>query len=103
MPKHLPKELLKLHEIEFHGNKIIIEEATSTRIKKPNEPNIQRSTIEVVNDSFKNVDLIRANTVPGNISYTNATMVRSTKNSITKKGIVLGDIIIRGIRVGELN
>ena len=37
MPEHVQKELLKLHGIEFHGNIIIIEEATSTRIKRPDE------------------------------------------------------------------
>ena len=37
MPKHVQKELLKLHGIEFHGNIIIIEEATSTRIKRSDE------------------------------------------------------------------
>ena len=39
MPKYIQKELLKLHGIEFHGNIIIIEEATSTRIKRPDEQN----------------------------------------------------------------
>ena len=34
MPEHVQKELLKLHEIEFLSNKIIIdEEAKSTKIK----------------------------------------------------------------------
>ena len=37
IPKHVQKELLKLHGIEFHG--IIIEEATSTRIKRPDDQN----------------------------------------------------------------
>ena len=37
MSEHVQKELLKLHGIEFHGNIIIIEEATSTRIKRPDE------------------------------------------------------------------
>ena len=37
LPKHVQKELLKLHEIEFHGNIIIIEKAASTRIKRPDE------------------------------------------------------------------
>ena len=39
MPEHVQKELLKLHGIKFHGNKIIIEEVTSTRIKRPDEEN----------------------------------------------------------------
>ena len=34
MPEHVQKELLKLHGIEFNGNIIIIEETTSTRIKR---------------------------------------------------------------------
>ena len=103
MPEHLQKEVLKLHGIEFHGNKIIIEEATSTRIKRPDEQNTQRRTTEVVNDSSKNVDLIRANTVPGSKSYADAAMSRNTKNSITKKVIVFGDSIIPGIRVRDFN
>ena len=39
MPEHVQKELLKLHGIKFHGNKIIIEEVTSTRLKRPDEEN----------------------------------------------------------------
>ena len=39
MSEHVQKELLKLYGIEFHGNIIIIEEATSTRIKRPDEQN----------------------------------------------------------------
>lgn len=58
------KNLLKLHRKEFRGNKIIFEEAKSTRIKRPDEQNTQQSTTELVNDSSKNVDLIRAKTVP---------------------------------------
>ena len=94
MPKHVQKELLKLHGIEFHGNIIIIEEATSTRIKRrdeqktglsQNKPHTQGSTTEVVNESSENVDFIRANTVPGNKSYADVAMSRKTKNSITKK------------------
>ena len=65
MPEHIQKELLKLYGIKFHGNKIIIEEATSKRIKRPDEQNTQPSTTKDVNDSSRNVDLIRANTVPG--------------------------------------
>ena len=34
MLEYVQKELLRLHGIEFHGNIIIIEEATSTRIKR---------------------------------------------------------------------
>ena len=37
MPEHVQKELLKLHGIKFHGNIMIIEEATSPRIKIPGE------------------------------------------------------------------
>ena len=37
IPEHVKKELLKLHGIEFYGNIIIIEEATSTRTKRPDE------------------------------------------------------------------
>ena len=37
IPEHVQKELLKLHGTEFHGNIIIIEEATSTRIKRSDE------------------------------------------------------------------
>ena len=37
MPEHVQKELLKLHGINFHGNIIITEEATSTSIKRPDE------------------------------------------------------------------
>ena len=115
MPKHVQKELLKLHGIEFHGNIIIIEEATSTRIKRPDEqktglsrnrltePHIQGSKTEVVKDSSENVDFIRANTVPGNKSYADVAMSRKTKNGFTKKVIVFGDSIIRGIRVREFN
>ena len=89
MPEHVQKELLKLHGIEFHGNNIVIEKATSTRIKIQDEQNTKRSTTEVVNDSFKDVDLIKANTVPGNRSYADAAISRNTKNSISKKMIVL--------------
>ena len=97
MPEHVQKVLLKLHGIKFHGNIIIIEEATSTSIKRPDEqktglsrntltePYTQGSTTEVVNDSFENVDFIRANTVPGNKSYADVAMSRETKNNITKK------------------
>ena len=85
MPEHVQKELLKLHEKQFHDNKIIIEEATSTRIKRPDEQNAQRSATEVVNDSSKNVNLIRANAVPGNKSYADSAMSHNTKNGILKK------------------
>ena len=37
LPEHVQKELLKLHGIEFHDNIVIIEEATSIRIKTPDE------------------------------------------------------------------
>ena len=115
MPEHVQKELLKLHRIEFHDNIIIIEEATSARIKRPDEqktglsrnkftePPTQGSTTEVVNDPSENVDFIRANTVPGNKFYADIAMSRKTKNGITKKVIIFGDSIIRGIRVSELN
>ena len=66
MPDHVQEELRKLHGIEVHNYKIIIEEATSTRIKKPGEHITQRSTTEVLNDSSENVDFVRANAVPGN-------------------------------------
>ena len=97
MPELVQEELLKLHRIEFHGNIIIFEEATSTRIKRQDEqkkglsrnrltePHTQVSTTEVVN---------RANTVPGSKSYAEVTMSRKTKNDITKKVIVFGDSII---------
>ena len=96
MSEHVQKELLKLYGIEFHGNIIIIEEATSTRIKRPdeqntgllrsrlNEPHTQRSTTEVVNGSSENVDFKRENTVPGNKSYANVAMSRNAKTGITK-------------------
>ena len=75
MPEHVQKELLKLHEIEFLSNKIIIdEEATSTKLKRPDEQNTQKSITEVVHDCSNNIDLIRANTVPVNKSYVDATM-----------------------------
>ena len=115
MSEHVQKELLKLHGIEFHGNIIIIEEATSTRIKRPDEqktglsrnrltePHIQGSKTEVVKDSSENVDFIRANTVPGNKSYADVAMSSKIKNGITKKVIVFRDSIIRGIRVRDFN
>ena len=115
MPEHVQKELLKLHGIEFRGNIIIIEEATSTRIKRPDEqktglsrnrltePHIQGSKTEVVKDSSENVDFIRANTVPGNKSYADVAMSSKIKNGITKKVIVFRDSIIRGIRVRDFN
>ena len=37
IPELVKKELLKLHGIEFYRNIIIIEEATSTRTKRPDE------------------------------------------------------------------
>ena len=95
MPDHVQKELLKLHGIEFQGNTIIIEEATSTRVKRPDEQITQQSTNEVVNDSYKNIDLIRATTVHGDKSYAGAAMSCNIKTSITKKVIVLGDSVIR--------
>ena len=88
MSEHVQKELLKLHGIEFHGNIIIIEEATSTRIKRPDEQktglsrnkltesHTQGSTTEDVNDSSENIDFIRPNTVPGNKSYADVAMSR---------------------------
>ena len=106
MPELVQEELLKLHRIEFHGNIIIFEDATSTRIKRQDEqkkglsrnrltePHTQVSTTEVVNHSSKNVDFIRANTVPDSKSYADVTMSRKTKNDITKKVIVFGDSII---------
>ena len=107
--------------MEFHGNIIIIEEATCTRIKRPDEQNtdllrnrltetaphpqrhIQRNTAEVVNDSSENVNFIRAITAPCSKSYADVTMSRNTKNGITKKVIVLGHSVIRGIRVRDFN
>ena len=113
MPEDVQKELLKSYGIEFHGSIIIIEEATSTRIKKPDEQKkgrnrltecpTQRSTTEVVNDFSKNVDFIRANTVPASKSYADVTMSRKTKNDTTKNVSVLGDSITRGIRVRDFN
>ena len=113
MPEHVQNELLKLHGMEFHGNIIIIEEATSTSIKRTNEqktgrnrltePPTHGSTTEVVCDSSKNVDFIRTNTVPGNKSYADVAMSRKTKNGITKKVIVFGDSIIRGLRERDFN
>ena len=111
MPEHVQKELLKLHRIEFHGNVIIIEEATSTRTKRPdenktglsrNKPHTQGSTTAVANESSENVDFIRANTVPGNKSYADVVMSRKTKNGFTKKVIFGGDSTIRGIGVRDL-
>ena len=62
------------------------------------------STTEAVNVFSENVNFIRANTVPGNKSYTDVVMPRNTKNGITKKMIFLrGDSIIRGIRVRDFN
>ena len=113
MPEHVQNELLKLQGIKFHGNIINIEEATSTRIKRPDEqktglsrnrltvPHTQESTTEIVNDSPENVDFIRANTVPGNKPYADVAMSRKTKNGITRKVIVFGDSIIRGVRVRD--
>ena len=102
IPEHVQKELLQLRGIEFHGNTIIFEEATSTWIKRPHkqntgllrnrltEPHTQRSTTEVVNSSSENVDFKRENTVPGNKLYADVAMSRNTKNVVTKKvmGIV---------------
>ena len=111
MPEHVQKELLKLHRIEFHGNVIIIEEATSTRTKRPdenktglsrNKPHTQGSTTAVANESSENVNFIRANTVPGNKSYADVVMSRKTKNGFTKKVIFGGDSTIRGIGVRDL-
>ena len=97
MPEHVQKEVLKLCGIEFHGNIIIIEETTSTRIKradeqktglprnKLNEPRTQGSTTEVVNDSSENVDFIRAKTVPGNKSYADFLCHLRPKTVLTKK------------------
>ena len=62
------------------------------------------STTEAVNVFSENVNFIRANTVPGNKSYTDVVMPRNTKNGITKKMISFwGDSIIRGIRVRDFN
>ena len=66
-------------------------------------PHTQGTTTEVVNDSSENVDFIRANTVPGNKSYSDVAMSRMTKNGITKIVIAFGNSIIRGIRVREFN
>ena len=63
----------------------------------------QGSTTEVVNHSSEKVDFIRANTVLGNKSYAHVAMSRKTKNGITKKVIVSGDSIIRGIKVRDFN
>ena len=69
------------------------------------EPYTKGSTTEVVNVFSENVNFIRANTVPGNKSYTDIVMPRNTKNGITKKMIFFlgGDSIIRGIRVRNFN
>ena len=69
------------------------------------EPYTKGSTTEVVNVFSENVNFIRANTVPGNKSYTDVVMPRNTKNGITKKMIFFGggDSIIRGIRVRNFN
>ena len=58
------KNLLKLYGKEFRGDKTIFEKAKSTRIKRSDEQNTLQSTTELKNDSSKNVDLIRGNTVP---------------------------------------
>ena len=67
------------------------------------EPRTQGSTTEVVNDPSENVDFIRPNTVPGNNSYADVAVPHNTKNGITKKVIVFGNSIIRGIRVRDFN
>ena len=67
------------------------------------EPHTQGSTTEVLNDSSENVDFIRTNTVPGNKSYDDVAMSSKTKIGITKKVIVFGHNVIRGISVREFN
>ena len=115
LPEHVQKELLKLHGIEFHDNIVIIEKATSIKIKTPDEqktrllrnrltePHTQGRKAEVANDSSEHVDFIRANTVPNNKSYADVAMSRKSKNGMTKKVIFWGDSIIRGIRVRDFN
>ena len=49
------------------------------------------------------VDFKKENTVPGNRSYADVAMSRNVKNSITKKVIVFGDSIIRGVRMRDFN
>ena len=57
------------------------------------EPQTLGSTAEVVNDSSEKYDFI----------YAHVAMLRKTKNGITKKVIVLGDCMIRGTRVRDIN
>ena len=70
-----------LFRIEFHSSKIIIEEVTSTRIKRRM---LQQSRTVAESNSPKNEMFIRANTVPKEKSYAGAVMSRKTKNGTTK-------------------
>ena len=98
-PRHVCDELIKLNGCNFRRKKIIVEEATSTRkkVELVIDKSDKRRPQVVVNNFPENQDLFqRPKIVPGNKSYSEA--VKSTR-----KIIVFGDSIPRGIKMNEFN
>ena len=83
-------DLQKNFRTNILENDIIVEDATSIRIKRQDEQIWKQSRIVAENNSSKNDAFIRANTVPGEKSYPGAVTPRDTKNGTTKQVVVFG-------------
>ena len=103
-PHHVTKELVKLNGVQFQGNCLIVEEASSTRksglrFNPHSRPRVYNNSVEDENTYPKN------NLVPGHITY--AETAKSAKRSITghtqNRIVIFGDSITRRIRVRDFN
>ena len=95
---HVKKELIKLHEIEFRNNKIIIHEAKLTRIKSQDKQ-MELQSRKLAENNFSEIDMFMIlNIIPGEKSYAGTVTSHNTKNRTTKQVIVFVDNVIRGIK-----
>ena len=95
---HVKKELIKLHEIEFRNNRIIIHEAKLTRIKSQDKQ-MELQSRKLAENNFSEIDMFMIlNIIPGKKSYAGTVTSHNTKNRTTKQVIVFVDNVIRGIK-----
>ena len=95
---HVKKELIKLHEIEFRNNRIIIHEAKLTRIKSQDKQ-MELQSRKLAENNFSEIDMFMIlNIIPGEKSYAGTVTSHNTKNRTTKQVIVFVDNVIRGIK-----
>ena len=95
---HVKKELIKLHEIEFRNNKIIIHEAKLTRIKSQDKQ-MELQSRKLAENNFSEIDMFMIlNIIPGEKSHAGTVTSHNTKNRTTKQVIVFVDNVIRGLK-----